>query len=70
MKNKRAVGVEPVAVGCVTDGATRVLWYHGIFYWYKDRKYALRTLHRISQQAFAYLIFFIWSGEKLYKSML
>ena len=58
-------------VRCVTDGANRVHVVNGILNQYKDRKYILRTLenclhciiHRIFQQAFAYIIFFIWSGD-------
>ena len=75
MKKIPTVRVGPWAfefvVRCVTDGANLVHVVNGIFNQYKDRKYILRTLenfwhciiHRISQQAFAYIIFFIWSGD-------
>ena len=49
-KNPPAVGLEPGAFGyavrCVTDGATRVHTYTGIFHQYKNRKYALRTFRK------------------------
>ena len=56
-KNRPAVRVELGAFGsivrCVTDGATRVHTYDGIFYQYKDKEYALRiNIEFLSKQMY------------------